>query len=157
MKREQGEFRGGGDLGGWDSDRLALAAKSGDREARNALFSQHEGMMKRRAMTVRRMLGTLALEQTSLEAEDIEQQLFLIFCDLLADWQPGQTPFTPFLIKVVPWRVLHYLRGALGYRSTAKVGPFHPVIQGEYAGADTEGGYRFQRVENEAALERHVK
>ncbi|MBF6613940.1 MAG: hypothetical protein IVW55_12500 [Chloroflexi bacterium] len=94
-------------------EELALKAKAGERSARNALFLRLGARIRRwtsRARRLTRLSGYLT-------TEDVDQQAFIIFCGLLMGWEPERTPFLPYLASTMPWQALHYVRGALHYRS----------------------------------------
>ncbi|HUP28318.1 MAG TPA: sigma-70 family RNA polymerase sigma factor [Chloroflexia bacterium] len=93
-------------------DRLAQAAKEGDTDARNALFLKHQPTIHRLGARARATLARNPNAHGPVEPQDIDQQLFLIFCDLLDAWQPGTAPFLPYMISTMPWAALHYVRKA---------------------------------------------
>jgi RNA polymerase sigma factor (sigma-70 family) len=98
---------------------LAIAAKDGNREARNALFLRHVPHFQRLAIPAKRIVANWAHKDRSIDTEDVDQQLFVIFCDLLDSWQRDRTPFIPYVISTMRWQALHYVREALHYRSKA--------------------------------------
>lgn len=102
-------------------DELAEAAKGGDREARNALFMRHRELIGKLCRVGKNVAAQHAHGAGPLTAEDVDQQAFLIFCDLLASWEPAKAPFVEYLRKVMPWSALHYVRRSLRYRARRKV------------------------------------
>lgn len=103
---------------------LAQAAKQGDREARNALFMRHQPLVRALAGPARRDLRAAILRgyiNPILEYADIEQQAFLIFCDLLQCWQPECEPFMALLRRRLPGRLRHYVRDTLHYSQSGRV------------------------------------
>ncbi len=93
-------------------EELAWAARGGDREARNSLFLQYQARIKRLALPAKRMAARIALDDMSIEPEDVEQQAFLVLCELLEQWEPERAPFAVYLASVMQWRLGHYVRGA---------------------------------------------
>jgi RNA polymerase sigma factor (sigma-70 family) len=58
----------------------------------------------------------------SISEEDVEQQAFLIFCELLEAWDTGYgVPFRDYLREKMPWKAIHYVRSSLHYRAQRKV------------------------------------
>lgn len=97
---------------------LARAAKTGDREARNALYLQLLPLIMSKGQFAARVLARDG--GGALLAEDLEQQAFLIFCDLLDVWEPERAPFVPYLKRKIAWRLLHFVRRSLHYRSRVR-------------------------------------
>ena len=93
-------------------EKLAWAAKGGDREARNSLFLKYRARINRLALPAKRMAARIAPDDMSIEPEDVEQQAFLVFCELLEQWEPGRAPFGAYLASVMQWRLGHYVREA---------------------------------------------
>jgi hypothetical protein len=62
---------------------LALEAKRGDREARNILYVSLHDVIASRTRPAKRLLARLLQASGPIEDEDIDQQAFVIFCDLL--------------------------------------------------------------------------
>ncbi len=100
---------------------LAIAAKDGNKEARNALFLRHRLHFQKVAIPAKRIVAKWAHKDRSIDPEDVDQQLFIIFCDLLDSWQTERTPFIPYAISTMRWQALHYVREALHYRSKLMV------------------------------------
>jgi DNA-directed RNA polymerase specialized sigma24 family protein len=44
----------------------------------------------------------------------VGQQAFILFCELLEEWDPDRVPFTRYLMKMVKWRALHHVRRCAG-------------------------------------------
>ncbi|MEO8287381.1 MAG: sigma-70 family RNA polymerase sigma factor [Chloroflexota bacterium] len=95
---------------------LALAAKQGDREARNALFMRLRAKISRCTATSKHKLARLEQGPTYLEPEDLDQEAFIIFCDLIDSWQPQRAPFVPYALKMLRWRQHDIVRAGLSYR-----------------------------------------
>ncbi len=125
-------------------EQAAVAAKAGDREARNLLFMENYGLILRSGRSARRILAASRTDR-ALQPDDIDQQAFLEFCALLDEWQPGNVPFLAYLAKLLPWRLLHYMRRTMHYRSRVRMVPL--II--EQAGHD-EGDSEVD-IEDEAA------
>lgn len=101
-----------------DGEVLAIEAKAGSREARNALYMQERSHLGRLAGRARRYLrnASWAYAEPPITHEDIEQQAFIIFCELLYAWEPEEQTFRAFLAKRMPGRLMHYVRDSLGPR-----------------------------------------
>jgi RNA polymerase sigma factor (sigma-70 family) len=91
---------------------LAWAAKGGDREARNSLFLKYRARINRLALPAKRMAARIAPDDMSIEPEDVEQQAFLVFCELLEQWEPSRAPLAVYLASVMQWRLSHFVREA---------------------------------------------
>jgi RNA polymerase sigma factor (sigma-70 family) len=97
---------------------LSLEAKGGDREARNILYLRLRGLIAKRVYPAKRLLGRASFGQNGpLDADDIDQEAFVIFCVLLDDWQPERTPFVPYMATMMRWHAYRYVRSSLGLRS----------------------------------------
>ncbi len=55
-------------------EELALMAKSGDREARNALFLKQRGLISQRTFPARRLLATITKGGGPIDHQDIDQE-----------------------------------------------------------------------------------
>ncbi|MDQ3411728.1 MAG: sigma-70 family RNA polymerase sigma factor [Chloroflexota bacterium] len=87
--------------------RLALTARTGDRRARHALY-------RALAPSIERMVGGCARLTRAADCprrdgqpwdrEDLAQEAYLVFCDLLRAWS-GEGPFSPYLFAYFPWRL----------------------------------------------------
>src|SRR5205823_5020045 len=124
---------------------LARAAKAGDRAARNALFLRHVELVKQLGGHARRRLRMACWAghaNARLDPEDIDQQAFLAFCEVLAAWQPERgEPFLALLSRKLPWLLRTYLHGMLtGKRSDPEPQktPFDSVYEkpGEHTPSD---------------------
>jgi RNA polymerase sigma factor (sigma-70 family) len=89
-------------------DRLAHLAQAGDLAARNALYVQMEPVLLRLAAPVLRDMR--ARPALGVEQADVRQEIFVAFCALLQEWQPGRAPFAGYAGTVLPHRLRHYLR-----------------------------------------------
>lgn len=92
--------------GSWDA--LAVRAQRGDLTAREALYGAMAPWMAHLA------LGSLQRARAApsgwLEADDVHQQIFVIFCALLASWDPARVPFGGYVGVLLPYRVGNYVR-----------------------------------------------
>ncbi len=104
-----------------DQIQLALAAKKGDREARNALFMLYNPRIRKQCWIARQITALKSGSNGPITEEDVEQQAFLIFCALLESWEPSRGTFATYLRRTMPWEALHYVRSMLRYRSRQKV------------------------------------
>ena len=98
-------------------DRLAHLAQAGDLAARNALYIQMEPVLLRLAASALRDLR--ARPVVGVELGDVRQEIFVIFCALLRDWQPGRAPFAGYAGTILPYRLRHYLRRNRRVRETS--------------------------------------
>ena len=89
-------------------DPLARLAQAGDLAARNALYMQLEPVLLRLAAVAVRDMR--ARPVVGVEQADLRQEIFVIFCALLRDWQPGRAPFAGYAGTLLPYRLRHYLR-----------------------------------------------
>jgi RNA polymerase sigma factor (sigma-70 family) len=89
-------------------DGLARLAQAGDLAARNALYMQMEPVLLRLAAPTLRDMRARPL--VGVEQADLRQEIFVIFCALLRDWQPGRAPFAGYAGTVLPYRLHHYTR-----------------------------------------------
>lgn len=147
MKREIGEERYRGENEAVQA--RAIAAKGGDREARNDLFLEHRAFIERLSRRAKRVAVGVPGGTSSIEPEDVEQQAFIEFCALLDDWEPGQAPFLPYLARLLPWRLLHYVRRVLRYRSGVRMVPLSL-----HSGDDEDGPGEQPDIEDESAQRR---
>ena len=85
--------------------REALAAKAGDRAARNALFDTFRPEMAR---FVARYTGR-AYESAAWGLEDVHQESFLVFVEVLGSW-PGSGDFVAYFYAVFPKRLATAVR-----------------------------------------------
>ncbi|HVF99551.1 MAG TPA: hypothetical protein VND68_06915, partial [Chloroflexia bacterium] len=91
-------------------ERMALRARAGDEEARNALFLSQQGLVGVLSRQAKGLVRSLERRDQSLQSDDIDQQAFLEFCALVEEWQPRQMPFVAYMRHLLPWRLLHYVR-----------------------------------------------
>jgi RNA polymerase sigma factor (sigma-70 family) len=109
-----------------DEERLARGAKEGCREARNDLFLRYRDLIQRLAAPSRRLLLRTVtyrrLANPAIELEDIDQQAFLVFCDVLDEWNPDAERFDERLARRMPGLLLHYVRDTLRYSSRERGG-----------------------------------
>jgi DNA-directed RNA polymerase specialized sigma24 family protein len=86
---------------------LARAARTGDRDARNALWVALAPKIDRLAVAAgRRTRGDNAPRRDGRpwDAEDLRQEAFPLFADLLAAWS-GEGPIGPYLLSHLAWRL----------------------------------------------------
>ena len=147
MESEARSGQGAGEKEGVDPagealERLALRARAGDREARNTLFLSQQGLVEILSRRAKGLVRSLEGRDQSLQPGDIDQQAFLEFCALVEDWEPGLMPFVSYLRRLLPWRLLHYVRRSVRYRSGLRVLPLTSLAQsaGEDAGESGEPG-----------------
>jgi RNA polymerase sigma factor (sigma-70 family) len=106
---------------------LALAAKGGDHphcvHARNALYLRHLSSINAMLTRAKRIVAAMWATDRSLEVDDVVQQTFLIFCDLLDNWHgnPKQEPFLSYLSRLMPSHASHFVRDTLHYRAKTRV------------------------------------
>lgn len=98
---------------------LASAAKGGDREARNTLFIRLSQGIRKQTFPIKRSISKS--EISLVDEDDIDQQAFIIFCDLLEEWDPRRAPFVPYIMRMMRWRALHYVRRVAGLRNTHRI------------------------------------
>ncbi len=118
MSGRERDEEASGQFAGLGNEELARAAKAGDRAARNALFMRLQPDVRARSFEVKRRVGRS--DGGPIEPEDVDQQAFIIFCELLEEWEPGRLRFASYLRAKVGWRILHYVRGTLHYRARVK-------------------------------------
>jgi DNA-directed RNA polymerase specialized sigma24 family protein len=101
----------------WDDDALARAARTGDRDARNALYLRHLALVRKLgayAKNIVRVVTWAGRKNVPIEAEDVDQQAFVAFCDVLAAWSPdGAEAFIHCLKRRLPWLLRHYVDAVL--------------------------------------------
>jgi RNA polymerase sigma factor (sigma-70 family) len=93
----------------------------------------------------------LAGRDQSLQPDDIDQQAFIEFCALVEEWEPRQMPFVAYMRRLLPWRLLHYVRRSVRYRSGVRVVPLASL--GSSEGASGDGGGE-PGIEDEATRDR---
>ncbi len=104
---------------------LARAARAGDLDARNALYSVLEGKIRR---FVRRYRGGSWAGHRSWDDDDLAQEAFLVFVDLVTEWT-GEGSFTPYFLAYFPWRLRDAVRRLNGARPFGQVAwPAHDLL-----------------------------
>src|SRR6476469_6110651 len=93
-----------------EADALAVRAQAGDLAARDQLYARLEPLLGRLAAPA--MRWTRALPGAWLTPEDLRQQTFLAYCDLLRAWQPARAPFEVYLGVALPYRLRRFVRRA---------------------------------------------
>jgi len=90
--------------------RLASQAQHGDIDARNALYL---ALRPRIAASIRKLRYSgnwERVEGRSWLFEDLEQEAFLIFCELTNQWNPEPPRFAGYFFSHLPWRLRDRLR-----------------------------------------------
>ncbi|HST04496.1 MAG TPA: hypothetical protein VLQ48_07140 [Chloroflexia bacterium] len=98
------------DYAAMDDEALALAGHGGDRETRNTLYLRQAALIDKRLVPAKRLASYLAASGAPIEACDIDQEGFVIFCTLLAEWDPERMPFVPFMADMIWRRACKYVR-----------------------------------------------
>lgn len=94
--------------------RLAMQAQAGDRSARNALYL---ALRPRIASSIRKLRYSgnwSGSEGRSWFFDDLEQEAFLIFCELVEEWNPEPPRFAGYFFSRLPWRLRDRLRSWSG-------------------------------------------
>ena len=99
-------------------DRLALSARDSDRLSRNLLYLRCAHTIRNRTIPAQRIADKLGASGAPINGEDVEQQCFLIFCQLLETWDPGRTPFITYLTDSISNAAYTYVRSIQHLRST---------------------------------------
>ena len=102
-------------------ERMALRARAGDEEARNALFLSQQGLVGVLSRRAKGLVRSMERRDKSLQPDDIDQQAFIEFCALVEEWEPRQVPFVAYMRRLLPWRLLHYVRRSVRYRSGVRM------------------------------------
>lgn len=97
---------------------LALAARNGSRQARNALYLSMRDLISKLTARVRSLADGLYLMGGPINGEDVEQQCFVIFCDLITSWDPDRALFATYLRESLPQAAYAYVRDMQHLRST---------------------------------------
>ncbi|MDQ3693571.1 MAG: sigma-70 family RNA polymerase sigma factor [Chloroflexota bacterium] len=87
--------------------RLALAARAGDRRARHDLYRAPTPSLDRMVagcVRLTRAVDCPRRDGQPWDREDLAQEAYLVFCDLLRVWS-GEGPFSPYLFGYFPWRL----------------------------------------------------
>jgi RNA polymerase sigma factor (sigma-70 family) len=98
----------------------ARAAQAGDMTARDDLYLRYRRAIRRATEPARRLAAQLEQAGSHVEPDDLEGEGFIIFCDLLAKWQPERAPFVPYMLAAMSRRAYHYVRDANHVRSTRR-------------------------------------
>jgi RNA polymerase sigma factor (sigma-70 family) len=132
---------------------LAEAAKGGDREARNTLFMRHRDRIKKLCYRGSRTAARFSEGARSITGEDVEQQAFLIFCELLETWDASYgVPFSDYLREKMPWKAVHYVRASLHYRARRRVlRLIAPLESGDIGPESAEAAQSLEDVEDRDA------
>jgi RNA polymerase sigma factor (sigma-70 family) len=137
----------------WSDVALVDASRSGDREARNALFIRCRERIKVLCLKGKQMAIGLSDSDASITGEDVEQQAFLIFCDLLEGWEAScGVSFQDYLRKMMPWEAVHYVRSSTHYRARRKVRRIQAHVEtGEIDLQSKEAEQSLEEVEDRVA------
>src|SRR6478609_11155351 len=94
---------------------LAEAACEGNREARNELYMLARPAIHGLGWRARRYLRNASYGYTEppVTPEDIDQQAFIVFCELLESWPQGDEEFRAYMHRKMPGRLMHYVRASL--------------------------------------------
>ena len=87
--------------------KAARAAVSGDAAARDALFAAFQPRFERSIRRCQRVWAGQSRQsvvEDAIEADDIAQEAYLVFVDLLQTW-PGGDSVSAFLCARFPWRL----------------------------------------------------
>jgi RNA polymerase sigma factor (sigma-70 family) len=90
--------------------RLAMQTQAGNIDARNALYL---ALRPRIAASIRKLRFSgnwERVEGRSWFFEDLEQEAFLIFCELIIQWKPEPPRFAGYFFSHLPWRLRDRLR-----------------------------------------------
>jgi RNA polymerase sigma factor (sigma-70 family) len=87
---------------------LAHEAQSGDVAARNALYTACEPKIARFARRYRSVFG-VTHRCPAFDFDDVVQEAFLVFVDLVDDW-PGGDSFGAYFLGHFPWQLRNALR-----------------------------------------------
>jgi RNA polymerase sigma factor (sigma-70 family) len=120
-------------------ERWALRARAGDAEARNALFLSQQGLVELLSRRAKGLVRSLEGRDRSLQPGDIDQQAFVEFCALVEDWDPAQMPFVAYLRRLLPWRLLHYVRRSIRYRSGLRMLPLAALSPADDGQGEDQG------------------
>ncbi|HKP53308.1 MAG TPA: sigma-70 family RNA polymerase sigma factor [Chloroflexia bacterium] len=142
----------------WNDVQLVDAAQRGGKEARNTLFLRYRELVKGLCSKGKQTAEGLSESDESITGEDVEQQSFLIFCDLLESWDRGfGVSFKDYLRKMMPWAAVHYVRSSMHYRAKRKVRriPTH-LERGETDLQSKEAEQSLEEVEDRVAWDDHT-
>ena len=96
---------------------LALAARAGDAAARNALYTRLEPWLH--CLAAPALRAARALPSARIEPDDVRQQIFICYVEVLRDWQPERAPFPLYLGHVLSRRLCRYVWRQAHPRETA--------------------------------------
>ena len=99
------------------AEQLALRAKQGDKAARDVLYLRLGSTIAETILPPKRLLSRHMRGRGPIEPRDLDQQAFVIFCELLDDWQPALLPFLAYMPEMMRWRAYNYVRSLLHLRS----------------------------------------
>src|SRR6476620_3461732 len=77
---------------------------------------------------------------SAIDAEDIDQQAFIIFCDLLSTWDSESVPFMYYFPKIMHWRLLGYVRDQIDRKHNDDTLPALIPLEAYYEPVETRGG-----------------
>lgn len=89
---------------------LAAQAQLGDRAARNAIYEALRPRFTPIFWRIRSSWIWREREGRSWLFEDLEQESFLIVCELIQDWKGGETGIVGYILSRLPWRLRDVLR-----------------------------------------------
>jgi RNA polymerase sigma factor (sigma-70 family) len=95
---------------------FAIRAQQGDTDARDALFFAYLPKLER-LMSVVRTPAVSAGSTSTWDRDDVEQEAYLVFVDLVNSWC-GDVSFTSWLLARFPWRLRNTVRGGIAKPST---------------------------------------
>lgn len=91
---------------------FAIRAQEGDTDARDALFFAYLPKLERLMSHVR--TPHAAPGETGIwDRDDVEQEAYLVFIDLVHAWS-GDVSFTSWLLARFPWRLRNAVRSGIG-------------------------------------------
>jgi RNA polymerase sigma factor (sigma-70 family) len=100
---------------------VAREAQTGDVAARNALFAACEPKIARFVRRYRIAAGQ-AHSCPAFDLEDIAQEAFVVFADLVDDW-PGGDSFSAYFLGHFPWQLRNTVRHlGIANRASARFG-----------------------------------
>ena len=120
----------------WDDEELAGAIRAGSREARNTFYLRHQAELLEKGRPARRLLGGIRARgrmNVTISPEDIDQQLFVVFCELVEAWQGevGECLLLEWLDRKLPGKLMHYVRGATRYYVRGRLSETVPLFLDE--------------------------
>lgn len=107
---------------------VAIRAQQGDTDARDALFFAYLPKLDR-LMTTARPPYALAGMTGVWDRDDVEQEAYLVFVELLHGWS-GDVSFTAWLLSRFPWRLKDAIRDGIAKPMTP---PRHAQVPFENA------------------------